>query len=97
VVEVKSGRTFLTAQKNADSLNLFTARSATWLNGSEIRPGVAYMLAPGSTVSFGAEAAAAGGVGFTVQTPEEKSAASPLMQMMMQNLAQSDEVKKRLE
>lgn len=84
-VTFKGGRVFVEGSN---------AKSATFLGDVEIRGGVAYMVSPGSVVSFGE----AGSNAYEVLFEEETSAANAgFMEMLMKGMAQSDEVKKQLE
>lgn len=65
--------------------------SRTFLGDVEIRANVAYMVAPGTKLSFGS----CGENEFEVVF-EELSADSPMMDMLMKGMARSDEVKKQL-
>ena len=69
------------------------ARSFTYIDGAEVRPGVSYLVAPLATLSFGV---AAGGNALRVSF-EEQGQVSPLMAMAMQGMAQNADVRKQLE
>lgn len=48
-LEHKSGRVFCTALLG----EFMTDSTLTWIDGTELRPGVAYMVAPGASIAFG--------------------------------------------
>jgi hypothetical protein len=50
-IEYKSGRVFVTALSG--DVDDFASGTAVWLGEAELRPGVAYMVAPGSILAFG--------------------------------------------
>lgn len=93
ILEARNGRVFLTGLRDKDAINILAARSLLWLNGAEIRPGVAYMVASGSKVHVGE----AGSNELVIDGWEEQAAASPLLKMMMQQMASSDEVRQKLQ
>lgn len=92
-LEFRSGRLFCTALHAADPDALLSP-TATWLAGSELRPGVAYMVAPGGTLSFGVEGANALTAEF-----EEAGGGGAMAEMLMKGMAAGStnaEVKDRL-
>lgn len=90
-LERKGGRVFITAL--AGDPDDLLSDTHTWLNDSELRHGVAYLVAPGSRLSFGSQEQQ-----YTLQF-EEVGSASPAMEMLMKGMASggSDEVRKQLE
>jgi hypothetical protein len=80
-MEFKSGRLFCTALHAANPDALLSP-TATWLSGSELRPNVAYMVAPGATLSFGTEGANALTAEF-----EEAGGAGGMAEMLMKGMA----------
>ncbi|GMH36407.1 hypothetical protein BSKO_04275 [Bryopsis sp. KO-2023] len=52
-IELKQGRVYCTALVGEEGS--LTAESYTWIDGNPIRPGIAYMLSPGSNVAIGEE------------------------------------------
>lgn len=69
------------------------ADTLTWLDGNQLRPGVAYLVKPGSSLSFGVIDQQ-----YTVDF-EQKSGSNPLMEMLIKGMASnaSEEVRKVLE
>lgn len=55
-LECKGGRVFCTAL--AGDPDDLLSDTHTWLNGSQLRHNVAYLLAPGAKLAFGEKAAA---------------------------------------
>jgi hypothetical protein len=92
VLTTKGKQLFLTALVGEE---VFDA-SATWIDGDEARPRVAYVLSSGSALEFAArgEPRAAFTVAF-----EEPSGANPLVEMLLRGAAAgaSDEVKRALD
>lgn len=99
VVESKGGRVYLTAKPTpagADpmSMSLIPKPSFCWLNGAELRPGIAYLVAPGSTARFGSADNAGEEVAFEFA---EQGGNNPLLMAVMKSMATNDDVKKRLD
>ncbi|CAG9466748.1 unnamed protein product [Pedinophyceae sp. YPF-701] len=99
-LEMKAKRLMCTAltsdgtPTDPDALLPDTGPSAVRLNGSEIRAGVAYMVAPGARVSFGTEGAPEWEARF-----EEGGGAGGMADMMMRGMASaaSAEVRETLD
>ena len=92
-IEYKSGRLFLTALYAADPDNILSS-TATWLEGTELRLGVNYMVAPGSKLTFGTADGNA-----LVAEFEEGGGAGGLADMLMKGMASqaSKEVQEKLQ
>ncbi|KAG2444583.1 hypothetical protein HXX76_001328 [Chlamydomonas incerta] len=98
VITQKGKQTFLKALVGESVLD----DSRTWVDGTQLRPGVAYVLGAGSRLAFGE------GGGRPVRHGEERQAftiefeqaagSNPLVEMMMKGMASgsSPEVKKQL-
>lgn len=87
-LEHTNGRVYCTAL--AGDPDDFLCSTFTWLNGNELRRGVAYLVQPGSKISFGNSDNA-----ITVDF-EEQSGVSPALEMVMKGMASSDDIKKRI-
>ncbi|GBF98264.1 hypothetical protein Rsub_10927 [Raphidocelis subcapitata] len=92
VLTTKGRQLFLTALVGEEVFD----SSATWIDGDEARPRVAYVLSSGSTLEFGARGAP--GAAFAVAF-EEPSGANPLVEMLLRGAAAgaSDEVRRALD
>ncbi|KAG2444580.1 hypothetical protein HXX76_001325 [Chlamydomonas incerta] len=88
VITQKGKQTFLKALVGESVLD----DSRTWVDGTQLRPGVAYVLGAGSRLAFGEERQA-----FTIEF-EQAAGSNPLVEMMMKGMASgsSPEVKKQL-
>ena len=91
-LELKSGRLFCTALAAADPDSLLSP-TFTWLEGSELRAGVAYLVAPAATLAFGERGAS------LVVTEFTESGSNAMADMLMKGMASqaSKEVQDRLE
>eukprot|EP00803_Ostreobium_quekettii_P000731 evm.model.scf_636EXC.3 EVM.evm.TU.scf_636EXC.3 scf_636EXC:14599-18090(-) len=78
-LEIVNGRVMCTALVG-DEEDLFS-KSYTWMDGTELRKGVQYMVPPGASLAFGDEAAA-----YRLDF-EEKGGTSPLVHGMMKMMA----------
>ncbi|KAG2449137.1 hypothetical protein HYH02_005885 [Chlamydomonas schloesseri] len=88
VITQKGKQTFLKALVGESVLD----DSRTWLDGTQLRPGVSYVLGAGSRLAFGDERQA-----FTIDF-EQAAGSNPLVEMMMKGMVagSSPEVKKQL-
>jgi DNA-binding IclR family transcriptional regulator len=68
--------------RDEDALATWSGRSGCFINGTEARSGVRYVLGVGSRLAFGSAAAGDYVVAFT-----ESSGANPLVSMLMDGLA----------
>lgn len=103
-LERKGGRLFCTALTAggevlpvADEMSIMpppSGSSQVFIEGKEIRPGIAYMVAPNASLVFGPSAE--GGCTWEARF-EEQGSSSPMMEMMLRGMATSDEVKQSLE
>ena len=90
----RNGRVFLTAGCTEDNdPGALTAPSHTFVDQTEIRRCVAYMVTPHTDLSFGA----APGDNVMQVSFEEQEGSNPMMEMIMRGMARSDVVKKALE
>lgn len=92
-LEWKSGRLFCTALFPVDPDDLMSP-TRSWIEDSEMLPGVAYMVAPGTCMSFGEW-----GANTIVAEFSESSADSSIANMLMKGMASqaSSEVRSKLE
>lgn len=92
-LEWRGGRLYCTAL--AGDPDDLLAPTAAWIDGSELRPGVQYLVPPNAVLRFGT--AADGAAGYTVEF-EEQSGSDALAGMLLQGLASgaSKEVQDRL-
>ncbi|KAK9834360.1 hypothetical protein WJX84_010492 [Apatococcus fuscideae] len=89
LLETRSGSLYLTALKgDPESI---TSQSFTWLNGSPLRPGVAYLLGTGAELEFGST-----GSPCRVEF-QQKDQENPMLGMLMKSMATNEEVRKQLE
>jgi len=106
-LEVKGGRLFCTAltagtKPIPDPSDIYAMPpssqvSQVFIDDNEIRPGVAYLVAPAATIRFGTDPSDA--LATWVAHFEEQNNTSPIMEMMMKGMAQSasEDVKKKLD
>mmetsp|Transcript_39324 Transcript_39324/g.93181 ORF Transcript_39324/g.93181 Transcript_39324/m.93181 type:complete len:183 (+) Transcript_39324:40-588(+) len=87
-LEKKNGRLFCTALVGSGNL---TEDTRTWLNGNQIRSGVEYIVPAGGRLAFGTQEEV------WVAEFEERRTDDAMAKMMMQAMAQSDEVRRKLE
>jgi len=90
-LDFKSGRLFCTALAAADPDSLLSP-TFTWLEGSGLRAGVAYLVAPAATLAFGEQGAS------LVVTEFTESGNNAMADMLMKGMASqaSKEVQDRL-
>lgn len=91
-LELKSGRLFCTALSAMDPDNMLSP-TATWIDGTQLRSNVAYMVAPGAVLRFGD-----GGPEFVVSHFTEAGGAGGMAEMLMKGMASqaSGEVQEQL-
>ncbi|KAK9814589.1 hypothetical protein WJX72_008289 [[Myrmecia] bisecta] len=90
IIEARSGRVFCTALAGDDD-DLFTD-TFCWLNGTQLRKGVAYLLEPGSQIAIGAPDQV-----YTVDF-KDQGGSDAMMEVLMKSMASqaSEEVKRVL-
>jgi hypothetical protein len=90
--EFKGGRLFCTALSAKDPDDLFSS-TATWIEGIELRPGVAYMCSSNATLCFGLP-----GSNTLKAEFEESNSGGAMADMLMKGMASqaSKEVQERL-
>jgi len=91
--EFKSGRLFCTALSAKDPDN-FLSSTATWVEGIELRPGVAYMCSSNATLCFGVP----GSNTIIIAEFEESNSGGAMADMLLKGMASqaSEEVQARL-
>lgn len=96
VIESKGGRVYLTAKPGSNDpmavVSLIPKPSLVFLNGSELRPAIAYLVPENAKVHFGS----AQGEEVTVEFAEQ-GGNNPLLLQVMKSMASNDDVKKRLD
>lgn len=79
-LEYKGGRLYCTALGGDPDLLL--SPTACWMDGVELRPGVSYMVAPGTHIAIGSQ-------GNSITCTFEETGSSAMAEMLLKGLAAS--------